>query len=180
MQWVVENSVIVIMVFELYLHTQQRRIMRHFFLLVLALFISKMLLAQVALPDTLQSKSDTIPILQELNINQDPRFTKMLNWQIENNKKRDGIEGFRVEIFFSSKMDAFEKAREKKVEFLSKYPDYNVHVKFVAPNFRVRVGDFRTKNEALKLYKEIEGSYPTAFIVQDKIDFPILKPLSYE
>jgi hypothetical protein len=99
----------------------------------------------------------------------------MLNWHIAKNEKMDGMEGFRVEIFFSADLDALEQAKNKKVEFLSKFPDYLVHIKYEAPNFKVRVGDFRTKNEALKLKKDIERDYPMAFIVPDKIKFPLLK-----
>ena len=40
--------------------------------------------------------------------------------------------------------------KDQKVKFLSKYPEHEVHIKYDAPNFKVRVGDFRTKNEALK------------------------------
>ena len=105
---------------------------------------------------------------------------KMLEWHIEKNHEKEGMDGFRVEIFFSSKMDAKEQALKTKVDFLSEYPDYAVHIKFVAPNFRVRVGDFRTKNEAWKLYKKIQKEYPTAFVVPDVINFPLLKPNQYE
>jgi hypothetical protein len=104
----------------------------------------------------------------------------MLSWHIGNNKIKNKIDGFRVEIFFSSELDAKEKAIKKKKEFLSTYPDNTVHVMYVSPNFRVRVGDFRTKNEALKLYKEIKDNYPVAFIVTDEIDFPLTKQLQYE
>ncbi len=168
------------MVFELYLHTQLGRIMRKLFLLISGLFCYQMLFAQVTFPDTVQPENDTLSILQNLQVNLDPRLDKMLTWDIENNKNLNGIEGYRVEIFFSSKMDAYEKARETKVDFLSKFPDYPVHVVFVAPNFRVRVGDFRTKSEAWKLYKKIEKLYPAAFVVRGKIDFPVLKSLNYE
>jgi hypothetical protein len=104
----------------------------------------------------------------------------MLKWHIENNKINNKIDGFRVEIFFSSDLDAKDKALMKKKEFLSVYPDNIVHVKYVSPNFRVRVGDFRTKNEALKLLREIKGTYTVAFIVTDKIDFPLMKQVQYE
>lgn len=140
-----------------------------------------MLLSQVTFPENVQLKNDTSSILQNLNVNQDPRLEKMLDWHIEKNKKRAGIQGFRVEIFFSSELEAREMAENKKIEFLSMYPDYNVHIEFIAPNFRVRVGDFRTKSEALKLYKKIKGNYPAAFILEEPIDFPLLKPiLDYE
>jgi hypothetical protein len=124
--------------------------------------------------------ADTIPVLNRLNVEQDPRLGKMLGGHIKNNKKRNGIQGYRVEIFFSSAMNAKEKALEKKVDFLSLYPEHNVHIKFAAPNFKVRVGDFRTKNEALKLQKKIEDDYPGAFIVPDIIEFPLLKRENYE
>ncbi|MEE4286122.1 MAG: SPOR domain-containing protein [Mariniphaga sp.] len=164
------------------------RNMRVLFLILSGLFFSHILAAQVTFPgvpeditaDSLQTDSISLQILDELNINQDPRLEKMLKWHVENNRKRDGMEGFRVEIFFSSALNAKEQALKRKKDFLSKYPEYNVHVKFTAPNFRVRVGDFRTKNEALKLHKKIQADYPGAFIVPDIIDFPVLNSESYE
>lgn len=166
------------------------RKMRALFLILSGLFICQVVAAQVTFPvapqnnakDSLPAGSESISlqILDELTINQDSRLKKMLKWHVENNRKRDGMDGYRVEIFFSSALNAKDQALKKKKEFLSKYPDYNVHVKFTAPNFRVRVGDFRTKNEALKLYKQIQKDYPGAFIVPDIIDFPLLKSENYE
>ena len=162
--------------------------MRKLFLVFAGIIFSQWLSAQVTFPswpdtpeeDSLQTGEILVPILDKLDINQDPRLEEMLKWHVQNNMNRDGMEGFRVEIFFSSALNAKEQALNKKKEFLSKYPDYDVHVKFTAPNFRVRVGDFRTKNEALKLHKQIEKDYPGAFIVPDIIDFPLLKPINYE
>lgn len=154
--------------------------MRRFFLLFFSLLLCRILFAQTSVSEEQLTPADTIPILSRLDVNQDPRLGKMLSWHIENNKKRDGIQGYRVEIFFSSALNAKETALQKKVNFLSLYPEYNVHVKFAAPNFKVRVGDFRTKNEALKLQKKIEDDYPGAFIVPDIIEFPLLKRENYE
>lgn len=155
--------------------------MRRLFVILASIFLYLGLIAQeTPLEQETSVAADSIPILNRLNVNQDPRLDKMLSWHIENNKKRDGIEGYRVEIFFSSALNAKERAFQEKVDFLNLYPDYNVHIKFVAPNFKVRVGDFRTKNEALKLQKKIEDDYPGAFIVPDIIEFPLLKQEKYE
>ena len=159
--------------------------MRALFFIFTGLFLFQQSFAQgVFSPfqpaDSMQSDNETIALLENLHVNQDPRLKKMLKWHIENNKKRDGIEGFRVEIFSSSALNAKEKAFKEKIDFLKLYPGNNVHVKFIAPVFKVRIGDFRTKNEALKLHKEIEDDYPGAFIVPDVIDFPLLKPEYYE
>jgi len=155
-------------------------IMKRFLLFVLSGLASYILLAQVTFPNQTREESIRPEVVRNLNINKDPRLEKMLNWHIENNKIKNKIDGFRVEIFFSSDFDAKDKALKKKKEFLSVYPDNNVHIKYISPNFRVRVGDFRTKNEALKLYREIKNNYPVAFIVTDEIDFPLMKPIKYE
>lgn len=154
--------------------------MRILFLFLVSFFSSQSLTAQVGFCEEQPGDSTNISILEGMEVNRDVRLDKMLKWHIEKNKKREGVEGYRVEIFFSSRMDAKEKALNVKTNFLSEYPDYAVHVKFVAPNFRVRVGDFRTKNEAWRLYKEIQQNYPAAFVVPDVIDFPLLKQNIYE
>jgi hypothetical protein len=138
------------------------------------------IVAQVSIPENKMQESNLPEILENIEVHQDPLIEKMLGWQIENNKIKNKIDGFRVEIFFSSDVDAREKALKKKEEFLSVYPNNTVHIKYVSPNFRVRVGDFRTKNEALKLYKEIKDNYPVSFIITDEIDFPLMKQEQYE
>lgn len=154
--------------------------MRIIFLFIISVFVYPPLSAQVPIYEENQERNTKPEILQNISVNQDERLDKMLNWHIEKNKKMDGMEGFRVEIFFNSDFDALAQAKNQKVKFLSKYPDYAVHIKYDAPNFKVRIGDFRTKNEALKLLKDITRSYPMAFIVPDKIKFPLLKKTSYE
>ena len=154
--------------------------MKQVLLLAITIFFSKAIFAQVSYSNNTGSENSDPEIIKNIQVQQDPLLTEMLEWHVSNNKKDKQIEGFRVEIFFSSDIDAKEKALKKKVEFLKLYPENTVHIKYVAPNFRVRVGDFRTKNEALKLFKEIKNTYPLSFIVTDNIDFPLMKPLLYE
>lgn len=154
--------------------------MRTFLLVLVGLLAINFSFAQVDFSEKTIVDTSSIAILDGLNVNRDARLDKMLKWHIEKNQKRGGMDGYRVEIFFSSSLDAKEQALNLKTEFLTNYPNSPVHIKFIAPNFRVRVGDFRTKNEALKLYKQVKGDYPAAFIVPDVIDFPLLKPNQYE
>lgn len=149
--------------------------MKILFLFFVGFFAVHLVDAQDFGEEMMRQDSVQVPIVDDLSVERDARLDKMLKWHIEKNKEREGMEGFRVEIFFSSDLDAKEQALKTKVDFLSDYPDFPVHIKFVAPNFRVRVGDFRTKNEAWKLYKKIQKDYPTAFVVPDIINFPQLK-----
>jgi len=75
--------------------------------------------------------------------------------------------GYRVQIFFGKR----NEAREKKVEFLKKYSDVGAYISYLAPNFRLRVGDFRTKIACEKFKKEISEDFPASYIVKDKIEF---------
>jgi len=154
--------------------------MRILFLFFIGCVVAQLVSAQEIDGVATQQDSMQVSILDDLQVDRDARLDKMLKWHIEKNRETEGMEGFRVEIFFSSNLDAKEQALETKTEFLSEYPEYPVHIKFIAPNFRVRVGDFRTKNEALKLYKKIQRDYPTAFVVPDIINFPLLKGNQYE
>jgi len=48
---------------------------------------------------------------------------------------------------------------------------------YSAPNYRVRVGNFRTELEAEALKQELIGIFPTALVVADKIQLPELGPV---
>ncbi len=154
--------------------------MKRFFLFLLLILAGKVIFAQEIIPEPDTTQREHPEILDHLTVIQDSRLEKMLAWDIEKNSYVDGIEGYRVEIFFSPAADAYEMAKKKKLEFLSNHQEVPVYIKYDAPNFRVRVGDFRTKNEALKLYKKIKSKYPVAFIATDKINFPSLKQEQYE
>ena len=81
------------------------------------------------------------------------------------------ILGYRVKIHFGSDKN---KAKEVKGQFIAKYPNVPAYEKYDQPNFNIRVGDFRTKLEAYKFLKQIQGEFPTSFLVQDEIEIPKL------
>lgn len=101
----------------------------------------------------------------------DERLNEMLEISKEENKRNNGIPGFRVQVYQGDK----DRAYETKAEFLRNHPDYDVYVLFKTPDFRVRVGDCRTRSEAIKIKYLIEKDFPNSFIVEDIINFPKLK-----
>jgi hypothetical protein len=113
-------------------------------------------------------------LLEKLQIRQDPRITDLLVRHSQINQRRRGTDGFRLEIFFGSDTKAREQAERVKNEFNSLFPDITSYLLFQTPNFKVRVGDFRNKSEALKTKAFISSKYPNAFIVKDNIRFPEL------
>ncbi|MDA3881334.1 MAG: SPOR domain-containing protein [Prolixibacteraceae bacterium] len=106
-----------------------------------------------------------------LTINSDERLNELLEISKEENKRNNGITGYRVQIFQGEK----DKAYGLKARFLQSYPDYEAHILFKTPDFRVRVGDCRSRSEAIKIKYLIEKNFPNAFVVEDVINYPKLK-----
>lgn len=124
------------------------------------------------LVQTTQKTDSTI--LQDLHVMQDARINTLLKRHIAMNKRMNGTEGYRLEIFFSSGLHAKNKAMEVKTEFLKNFPDVPAYLIFTSPDFKVRVGDFRTRDDALVLKDRIKRMYPNAFLAKDIIQFPKL------
>lgn len=79
------------------------------------------------------------------------------------------IDGYRIQLFFDSDKDAIYGARS---QFISKFPKVDTYVEFNAPNFMLKVGDFRTRLEAEKVKSEVEAEFPTSFVIKEKINLP--------
>lgn len=74
--------------------------------------------------------------------------------------------GFRVQIYNGNDRKA---AINMKVDFMRRYPTMHTYMTYVAPHFRVKVGDFRRKEDALKFNHEIIAFYTPTMIVPDII-----------
>lgn len=107
-----------------------------------------------------------------LILSRDPKVDELIARQKDQNSIRHSMAGYRVQIFFGSNRI---KALELKNEFSQKNREVPAYLSYQAPNFKVRVGDFRTRLEALKFLRSIEAGYATCFIVPDDISLPVLK-----
>ena len=84
------------------------------------------------------------------------------------NKKTEGkVSGYRVQIHFGADRN---KAKEIKAKFLTKYPSIAVYDDYDPPNYKVRVGDCKTKLDAFRLLKQLAEDFPGSFIVDDKVE----------
>ncbi|WP_443936755.1 SPOR domain-containing protein [Pedobacter sp. MW01-1-1] len=80
--------------------------------------------------------------------------------------------GYRVQIFYGSdRREVFNQ----QARFKSNYPKYNTYITYKQPNYYIRVGDFRTKQEAQKLMTELRPTFPTLFVFREKINAPTLE-----
>jgi hypothetical protein len=90
------------------------------------------------------------------------------------NPDNKSIPGYRIQIFFDSGSNSSDRARQARDEFLVKYPDIPAYVNWKAPNYRVRVGDFKTRLDAERTLQYILADYPNAWVSKDEINFPVI------
>jgi len=105
-------------------------------------------------------------------ITKDARFDELINKQKEQNLVNQSMHGYRIQIYFGG---VRQKASEVKIDFNTRYPEVQAYISYQQPNFKVRIGDFRNRYEAQRFLKDIEGLYPTCFIVPDDVKLPPLK-----
>jgi len=79
--------------------------------------------------------------------------------------------GFRVQIFTGSNR---KEAYNAQAKLLEQFPDIRSYIIYSDPNFKVRVGDFRTRLEAEKLEDQLKKWFDGMFIIQEKINPPKL------
>ena len=111
----------------------------------------------------------------EVKIIQDERLDKIGAFLRTGEGTVEGvkIDGYRVLIFFDQDKSL---AEQRKAAFMSAFPEHRTYVDYVAPNYRVRVGNFRSRLEAESLKADLIVEFTTALVVADKIDLPVLEP----
>lgn len=110
----------------------------------------------------------------ELNIIQDERVNELIEKHIQANSAFNGLTGYRIQIFFDSGSNARNKANNERRRFMALFSHTKAYITFDAPNFKVRVGDFRTRLEAEKMLLEIQKHFEMAYVVPSKIELPDL------
>lgn len=78
--------------------------------------------------------------------------------------------GFRVQLCSESGNNAKTIANGIKSQFLSKYRDVPAYLIWESPNFKVRVGDFKTRLDATLFWKQIQDQFPQSYVVMDQIN----------
>lgn len=86
------------------------------------------------------------------------------------------MDGYRVQIYFGNR----NTAQDKRGQFIRQYPDQSAYISYLAPNFRLRVGDFRTRLDSENFKQQIGKSFPGCYIVKDKIELPPLRDSAQE
>ncbi len=83
------------------------------------------------------------------------------------NTNQGTLEGYRIQIYSGSGVSAKKEALEAQNKFLESWSKERIFVTYNAPFWRVRIGDYRYRGEALSLLQQIKKQFPGSYIVRD-------------
>lgn len=110
-----------------------------------------------------------------VQVRQSPDLRSAFASHVAANARKE-ISGWRIRVYYSNVQSARYTSDGIAKTIVRHYPWLGVYRSFERPNFKVAVGDFRTKDEALRLYNELKRQYPEAILIEEKIKYPVREP----
>lgn len=98
----------------------------------------------------------------------DVAVNDMVSRHVELNNRVKTMPGYRVQIASFSGINSKTSAFSLRERFMTDYPAIQAYIIYDEPNFKVKVGDFRTRLEAYAFLQEIKEVYK-GYIIKDNI-----------
>lgn len=108
-----------------------------------------------------------------ITVHKDPRIDNLIKKQIEINEltTRDArrfVPGFRILVMSTNDRT---KANNAKTKIYQEFPELKAYLMWQAPFLKLKVGDFRTREEAEEYLTEIQRYFPSGvYIIRDTIE----------
>jgi len=129
-------------------------------------------MAQVKDTTMLPRLDSTNPVLVE----KDPRIDLLVRKQIEINEvttreSRRFVPGFRIQV-----MNSPDRAKvfAAKARVFEQFPDWKPYLLYQSPNYKLRVGNFKTQEEAQDAMKQLSKLFPSGlYVIPDVIELKL-------
>ena len=111
--------------------------------------------------------------ISSIVIHKDPRIDALVKKQAQVNEEttrdaRRNMPGFRIQVINTSDRNAAISAKTKVYQL---YPELKAYLLYQSPYFRLRVGNFRDKEEADDYLKTLSKQFPgNVFLVRDIVE----------
>lgn len=99
---------------------------------------------------------------KNITVNQDPKFEQLLNEKRKINTSLTVNDSYKIQIFTGSS----ENAKKTLSEFRTEFNDIDATIVFNTPNYKVWVGNFRTRIEAEKTLLDINNRYKNVLLIK--------------
>ncbi len=98
----------------------------------------------------------------QVTVEQDSKFENLLSEKRKVNSSITTTDKYKIQIFYGEN----QNARKTLADFRRNFPDIDGTVIFSSPNYKVQVGNFKTKIDADRNRLEIIKKYPDALVVR--------------
>ena len=102
-----------------------------------------------------------------VKIESSTEIDEMISQKKDYNKSLGTIKGYKIQLFYGNEEDAYEI----KDEFKTIFPEISTKIIFSSPEWKVQVGNYKTRLEADNALVEIKIDFPNAIIFATDIDF---------
>lgn len=126
---------------------------------------------EVQLDSALLGRDIFSALPERVVVRQSPAVRAALNKQVAGNASKS-YSGYRIRLYFASSRTAREESAAVIRRFNEMYPGIQAYRTFASPNFKVTVGNFRSRLDAEALLVQIKGDFPDAFIVRERFKYP--------
>jgi len=111
-----------------------------------------------------------------VTVEKDPRIDLLVRKQIEINEvttreSRRFVPGFRIQV-----MNSPDRAKvfAAKARVFEQFPDWKPYLLYQSPNYKLRVGNFKTQEEAQDAMKQLSKIFPTGlYVIPDVIELKL-------
>jgi len=109
-------------------------------------------------------------------VQKDPRIDLLVRKQIEINEvttreSRRFVPGFRIQV-----MNSPDRAKvfAAKARVFEQFPDWKPYLLYQSPNYKLRIGNFKTQEEAQDAMKQLSKIFPTGlYVIPDVIELKL-------
>lgn len=123
--------------------------------------------------DSIPSQRNIMMDMPDVEVIQDAALMRLLHAAVEDKRELVEMDGYRVQIFSSNQQQAAKAEALKLENQLKDKLSQAVYVLYLPPFWKVRVGDFRTYDEAKEYKRIIVEEFPAlmgnTYIVRDRI-----------
>lgn len=113
-------------------------------------------------------------IKAQVEIIADGRLQTILEQHISFNEISRTAIGYRIKVGVFTGAGSKQQAFDLRDEIINNFPDLRAYVFFEEPNFTVKCGDYLTKLDAFGPYLNLKAIFPSALIIRDYINFPVI------
>lgn len=99
---------------------------------------------------------------QNVSLNQDPKFEQLLNEKRKINPSLTVNDLYKIQIYSGGS----EIAKKTLTEFRQEFTAIDATIVFNTPNYKVWVGNYRTRIEAEKILLEIKNRYKNILLIK--------------